>query len=227
MNSKKLILLPGLGADERLLEPQRAVFPDLIVPRWLTPKHRESLPAYAERMALNLIEDGSIRMGDSTVLGGVSFGGMLALELARHIKCDAVIQIGSCRSGAAIPHGFRAAYQVWKLMPDFLWRPNEMTIPVIMGQLGAAKDARYAGFIAGLRATPPKFLRWGCGAILDWRPSDFPNVKIVQVHGRHDRLIPLSWLDPLPDVVLARGAHLINLICADEVNAVIRETLVQ
>ena len=47
----QLILLPGLGADHRLLEPQREEFPQLVVPAWIPPRAKESLPDYAARMA--------------------------------------------------------------------------------------------------------------------------------------------------------------------------------
>ena len=47
----QLVLLPGLGADHRLLEPQRQAFPQLVVPAWIPPQKNESLPEYAARMA--------------------------------------------------------------------------------------------------------------------------------------------------------------------------------
>jgi hypothetical protein len=40
----RIIFFPGLGTDERLLQPQRALPLDLDVPRWLEPlSERESL----------------------------------------------------------------------------------------------------------------------------------------------------------------------------------------
>ena len=75
----QLILLPGLGADHRLLEPQRAAFPQLIVPPWIPPRKHESLPQYAERMAETVTPPHDVPL----VLGGVLFGGMLAYEMAR------------------------------------------------------------------------------------------------------------------------------------------------
>ena len=49
-----LVLLPGLTAEVRLLEPQRQAFQGLIVPPWIEPRPRESLPHYARRMACTL-----------------------------------------------------------------------------------------------------------------------------------------------------------------------------
>ena len=40
----RIIFFPGLGTDERLLQPQRALPLDLDLPRWLEPlSERESL----------------------------------------------------------------------------------------------------------------------------------------------------------------------------------------
>ena len=90
----QLILFPGLGADYRLLEPQLAAFPQLIVPPWIPPQKNESLPSYAARMAETL----SPSHDSPLIFGGVSFGGMLAYEIARHVKPDAVVLIASCRT---------------------------------------------------------------------------------------------------------------------------------
>jgi len=51
VNDFQLVLLPGLGTDHGLLEPQRAEFPQLTVPAWIPPLKNESLPHYAERLA--------------------------------------------------------------------------------------------------------------------------------------------------------------------------------
>ena len=78
--SPRLVLLPGMGADERMFEEQRAAFPGLIVPPWLPARKRESLRDYAARMAE------TIRVERPFYLGGVSMGGMVALEMARYLK---------------------------------------------------------------------------------------------------------------------------------------------
>src|SRR6185503_21033432 len=83
----RLVLLPGLGADAALFEPQRAAFPGLEVPPWLDPHPGETLPAFAARMADRVGPTGPL------VLGGVSFGGMVALEMARLVQPRAVVLV--------------------------------------------------------------------------------------------------------------------------------------
>src|SRR5262245_56678741 len=96
VTDQRLILLPGLGVDHRLYIPQQDVFPRLEVPRWIPQVDGESLPQYAARLA------GTIRVeaGEPYYLGGASFGGMLALELANAMPHPprGVFLIASCRS---------------------------------------------------------------------------------------------------------------------------------
>ena len=93
----RLVLLPGLGTTGELFRPQRRAFPDLEVPPWLDPHRGESLPGYGRRMAAALAPGPS-----DLVLGGVSFGGMVALEMARHLPTRAVGLIASCVSSQVL-----------------------------------------------------------------------------------------------------------------------------
>lgn len=58
------------------------------------PDPADDLPAYAAR-----VRD-SIRLIGPCIVGGVSFGGMVACELAALTDCRAVILVASCRSRA-------------------------------------------------------------------------------------------------------------------------------
>jgi len=92
-----LILFPGMGADARLFAPQRAAFPQLIVPTWIKPERGESLAAYAERCARQ------IDPGEECFVGGASFGGFVAVEAARHLRAKACFLIGSARGPDELP----------------------------------------------------------------------------------------------------------------------------
>jgi pimeloyl-ACP methyl ester carboxylesterase len=212
-----LILLPGLGTDERLFQPQRAAFPDFIVPPWIPPRPAESLAAYAGRLA------GTIRPVRPFVLGGVSLGGMMAFELSRHLRPEALVLVASCRSR----RGVRAIYQYFR---PFLARMTRL------GMQGTQMLAPLAGAIFPGEAHEnvrlcttmyhdgdPQFMAWALGAILAWEPEPLDGLRIFQIHGGRDQL-----LGPAPseaDEIIPDGGHLINLSHPQQVNALIQRAL--
>src|SRR5205807_1282131 len=66
-----ILLLSGMGADERLFAPQRAAFPNLRVPAWIDPVPSESLRSYAARLGRR------VDLGRPCLVGGASFGGIV------------------------------------------------------------------------------------------------------------------------------------------------------
>lgn len=91
-----------MGADGRLFEPQRSAFPNLVVPQWIEPLTGESMASYASRLA------DTIEVRRPFFLGGVSFGGMVAFEMAEQLEPEAVFLIGSARSSAEVPFFWKA-----------------------------------------------------------------------------------------------------------------------
>ena len=59
-----MVLLPGLGCDGRVFDPQRRAFPRIEVPAWIEPGRAESLAGYGRRMAATV--DESPILGDAT-----------------------------------------------------------------------------------------------------------------------------------------------------------------
>src|SRR6476619_5718672 len=78
-----LILLPGMAADGRLFRHQRTALPCLRTPDWIAPLDREPLAEYAQRFAQ------AINPGRRCFVGGASFGGLVALEMAAHLQAEA------------------------------------------------------------------------------------------------------------------------------------------
>ncbi|HEY0140718.1 MAG TPA: hypothetical protein VGF48_07470 [Thermoanaerobaculia bacterium] len=79
--TKRLLLLPAVGADRRLFDSQRSCAAELHVIEWIDPAAPdEPLAHYAQRLA------SSVDTSRPFVLGGASFGGMVALQLARHVR---------------------------------------------------------------------------------------------------------------------------------------------
>jgi pimeloyl-ACP methyl ester carboxylesterase len=202
-----MVLLPGLAADERLFAPQLARFPDLRVPAWIDPLRVESLRAYAARLAR------VVDPGKPCIVGGASFGGTVALEMAPHLRAAACVLIGSIRSPSEIP---------WR------WRVLRPIVLLGADRLGvlAGFAARFGGrFLAGgtvrrlQRLSQPRasFARWAMCAVVRWWPRQAARrVRVFRIHGAADRTLPVGLTRP--DVVVSSGGHALSLFSPEVVN---------
>ena len=80
---KKVYFISGLGADKRAFSFLDLSFCEPVFIEWIKPLHKESLQQYALRLKEQIKEA-------SPTIVGMSFGGMLATEIA---KLDATAKI--------------------------------------------------------------------------------------------------------------------------------------
>ncbi len=213
----RLILLPGLGADGTLFDAQRPAFPHLEVPPWLAHEPDESLPHYAARMAA------TIRPTAPYTLGGASFGGMVALEMVRHLQPQprAVLLIASCRSGQSIAPHLRYLVRFADFLPQRTFEMGQGLTPLFISKFGRLTPEQKEWFGAMLDGLEPAFVRWGIAAITAWEGAGDPPVPVYHIHGSDDELIPADRVTP--DRLIPGGGHLLNVTHAAAVNAFLAE----
>ena len=211
MSAARLVILPGLGADGRLFDPQRAVFPELEVPAWLPHHEDEWLADYARRMAE------TVTPSDDLCLGGVSFGGMVALEMARYLRPRAVLLIASCRTGRAIAPHLRYFVEFSHAFPQREFADGAGLSRLYVRKFGVLTPAQESFYADMLADTQPAFVRWGIAAITAWPGPGELAMPVYHIHGSADELIPLAGVRP--DQVVPGGGHLLNVTHAPEVNA--------
>ncbi|MBN1395941.1 MAG: alpha/beta hydrolase [Pirellulales bacterium] len=218
--SFQLVLLPGLGADWRLFEPQRRVFPQIIVPWWIPPRRKESLPDYAARMSETITPT----RDSPLVLGGVSFGGMLAYEMARRLRPAVVVLIASCRARRGLRPIYRLGRGLLPLIPPIAW-----SIPKLLAAPAMRLSSRIPGgqgqlIVEMFKEMDNRFMHWIVGALLDWRPTPLNGIPVRQIHGLCDLLIPARRVDA--DEYVPGGGHMINVTHAEKVNEFIAQSVV-
>lgn len=212
MNDFPIIMLSGMAADERLFAPQIAAFPNLRVQPWIPPLRGESLRAYAARLAP------VVDPGRPCLVGGASFGGVVALELATHLPALACVLIGSIRSPAGLPRRWRRLVPLARLGPD------------VLGILAAAGALLTTGGTARrlrrLARPEAAFVRWAMCAVLHWRSSPAARrVRVFHIHGSDDRVLPARLARP--GVVVPGGAHALTLFNPTAVNGFLAAVLRQ
>lgn len=208
-----LVLLPGLGADHRLFEPQLSSFPGLIVPPWLSPCDGESLESFAQRMA------DRIPAARPLVIGGASFGGMVASHLAKILAPDALILLGTCLHPSEIAPAARAAASAAPFLPLTVIDQMRSGASVAIRALGPMTPTQRSRLLEMTAAVPAPFLRWAATAILRWKGAQTPACPVLRIHGRFDRIIP-----PPPQgthLQIPRAGHIPSFTHPAEVNRAI------
>jgi len=213
-NQLPILFLSGMAADERLFASQVATFPELRVVPWVPPADHESLTQYAARLA-RIVDPGV-----PCIVGGASFGGVVALEMAPHLQARACLLIGSVRSPKGIPWR-------WRLLRPLAWFGPEW-----LGRLGAS--AAFMGRPLVSRGTIRRlerlsransgFERWAICAILRWRPSpEIRKVKVYQIHGSADSVLPARRSEDVE--IVPGGPHALTLFASKYVNAFIERAI--
>ena len=174
-------LLPGLGADTRVFGGLHLPGPHVVLP-WLPLRSStEPLAQYAARLAE------LVPATQPCWLVGVSFGGLVAQEIARLRPLARVVLVSSLGSPAELPWGLRLAgvAGLHRLIPFTLlaWLPH-----LARWFFGARSRREFRLLSEILRDTDPTFARWATGQLLTWQGPGLPGA--VRVHGTHDRLLP-------------------------------------
>lgn len=219
-----LVLLSGLGADRRLLTPQESLPLRVRILDWIAPHRRDTLATYGRRLAE------SLEVRPPFFLGGVSMGAMLALEMSRRLRPEAVLLISGARSCRELRPLLRVlgrfvgAAPLWGHMPPVVSRPLGAFIARHLLFSSRQVTAEIREFCADMgRDGSPPFVRWGCRAVTTWPGVENVSAVIYHIHGENDRVFPLRRVRP--DYIVRGGGHLINLTHTDEVNAYLREKI--
>ena len=175
-------LIPGLGADERVFQRWQLVG-EVHILGWLPLQSAaESLPHYAARLAA------AVPVGQACWLVGVSFGGLLALEIAQLRPSVRVVLVSSLAEPRELPWPLRLvrATGLDHLMPAVLLQKMPWAAKWAFGVKNRRDYALMRQIIAD---TDPAFAQWAIGQLRRW--GGVPGVgPTARLHGTHDRLLP-------------------------------------
>ncbi len=214
--NKKIYLFSGLGADERAF--QNLDFGTFYVHfiRWIPPGKNETISDYAKRIRAQITDE-------NPILLGLSFGGMLAVEISKQISFDRLILLASAKVSAEIPPYFRLAGKIrlQVLIPTvWLKRPSRL-----LYWLFGTKTAWERDLLKQILAdTDPIFLEWALRQIATWKNDSVPQ-HVFHIHGTADRILPIKFIKS--DVQLDNAGHFMTLNRADELSLLIRKYLAQ
>jgi len=207
----RFYLIPGLGADERVFRSLQ-LHGEVRVVQWLMPKSAaETLPHYAARLAASIGPE-------PCWLVGVSFGGILALELARLRPLARVVLISSLADARQLPPLLQIArkLRLYHLLP-----PQLLQLMPRLAQwfFGARNGAEYGLLRQIILDTNPIFARWAIARLLQWDSTGVP--PAIRIHGTRDRLLPVGRSSV--DFLLAGGGHFMIVTHAAQISSILNQ----
>ena len=130
--TKELYIFSGLGADERVF--QRLDFSGITTTfiKWILPQENETIENYATRLL------DQIPTAKPTLIG-LSFGGLIAIEVAKQIDIEKIILIASAKTKKEIPFYYRSAKPLGlhKLIPVRILKSTNFTTNWFFGTTSA------------------------------------------------------------------------------------------
>ena len=208
--------ISGLGADERAF--QRINLPgDISIKhvKWIEPLRKEKFTHYVERLS------GQIDQQQDFVLVGLSFGGLIAIEMAKFLSPKKVILLSSFTSRNQLPLSYRliGALKLNLLIPGSFMKNSNFFVDWLFG-IKKRRDRELLREI--LKDSSPHYLSWSVNEILNWKNS-FTPPNLYHIHGGNDNILPCNRIKP--DEVVAGAGHLMVYTHAPEVNKFLWSTL--
>ena len=209
-----ICLIPGMTADFPVYSRILRLLPNAIVVDYIPPESNETLVSYASRMAN--------RIPANSFVVGVSFGGIVALEIARVVRPQGCILISSIRQPAELPPWFR----IWRAL-------GGRSTNALLRTIGTAAlmVPRFACTSSTIRVTKlagdgGQWHRWATASLLAWQPNpDFKVCPLLQIHGSADRTFPIRYVNP--DVTVVGGRHALTISHPKETALAIRALMGQ
>jgi len=206
-------LLSGLGADRRVFDFISLDYSEVHYVQWITPSQDETITGYARRLLPQITND-------RPILIGVSFGGIMAVELAKLMDTEKVLIISSIKTRFDAPWRFKLSGMIRlnNVIPTTVFK---MVNPFTYWLFGVATAQERKLLASIIEDTDVAFLRWAIGVILQWSNEEvLPNV--VHVHGTRDRIFPIHTAN----FVVEGGGHLMIVSKAAEVDQIIKNVIV-
>jgi pimeloyl-ACP methyl ester carboxylesterase len=204
---KKIYCISGLGADERAFSRLHVDGYELVHLPWLLPIPNETIQEYAGRMSKNIVDE-------NPVLMGLSFGGIMSIEIARQLPVEKVILISSVKSSKEIPAWMKLAgrLKLNKLMP---MRSYKILEPIQNYNLGATTREEKEMARVFRENVSPVYLSWAINQVLNWK-NDWQPASLYHIHGDADKLFPIKKIKA--NLVINNAGHLMVMNRSKEVN---------
>lgn len=213
--SPSVFLIPGLGFTGELFSQLDLEPAQLHSLKWIDPLKKESIAAYASRMAEPVRQS-----GQAPILIGHSFGGIVAQEIAAQVPVRRIILISSIKSHTENTLSFKAVAPLGlhHLFTRFL---TLKTFRYWAKPFGYESPEEQDLFLRMVGAQHDTYLKWALKMLSKWK-GVAQNVPVTHLHGDRDKTFPFRRIQE-PVHRIKGGNHMMVWNRAGEISEEIRK----
>ncbi len=211
-----IYIFSGLGTDERVFVniDLNDFHPTYI--KWIVPLPNETIEAYASRLLPQIKHP-------NPILIGLSFGGMMAIEVSKQIVTEKVIIISSAKTYKEIPLLYRIAglINIHRWMPVRKLKKLNFITSWIFGTQSKAENKL---LLQITKDSDPNYVKWAVDKIVKWQNKQIPT-NLFHIHGTKDRLLPLRKNQY--NKTIEGGGHLMIMNKAKQITEILKQQIVK
>lgn len=211
---ERIYCIPGIGADETVFKKLQVPGKELVHIHWPEFDKHDELGCYAQKIIPQIKEE-------NPVILGLSFGGMLAIEIAKIHPVRKIILVSSAKTKYELPQygKFFRTLILSQVIPSFLYTiPNTVTYKLF----GAHKEEEIDMLKGVFENTDGKLMKWAMKAITLWRNETYPE-PLVHIHGTADKILPIENIHA--NYIIEGGSHIMIYNRAQEISNIIAKEL--
>lgn len=212
---KTIYLLPGVGCDETVFKnlelPDWEVTPIM----WLTPKKGEKLREYVKRLLPQ------IRTDTEPVFIGLSFGGIVSIELSKLVKAHKIFLISSIKTHYERPYKMSMLYllKFYRMFPASLAVKFDFWHRWALGELNESEKELVNDMIKKIDIN---FNKWAVDQAIHWENKTVPD-NLVHIHGDNDNIFPHIYVREYHRI--EGGTHFMIVRHARQISHIIKHEL--
>jgi len=211
-----LYFISGLGADKRIF--QNLVLPEVFkihYIEWVAVSKSETLESYCRRLSAQ------INQQEPFSLVGLSFGGVIAIEMSKFLSPVQTVLISSFCFKKEVSRfyiliGKSGIYKI--LPPRFLLRPNNIAF-----RLFGAYKLEMKNLLKHIFAdTDPVFFEWAIRQLFSW-DNHWKPANLLRIHGTSDKILPYKEI--MNAIAVKDGEHLMVYSKSAIISQILKEKL--
>ena len=209
-----IYIISGLGADKRMFQNFSFEGFEVVHIDWILPLENETLQNYALRISENIKDENAI-------LIGLSFGGILSVEISKIKKFKKVFLLSSAKTKFEIPFYYRVLgkLNLLKIIPNSILKSVNFLTYLVFGAKTNAEKSLLEDIV---RNTDERFLKWALHQIMNWKNEDYSK-NIIHIQGDSDLILPHVFVKY--DYLIKGGTHFMTLNQSKEIETIIIENL--